>query len=166
MGRGLEESAPLRAGGAAWGGEGAREGWGSRVLPSLCPKASLQRKSRSGPCRAPWGGGGSFHMLDWVPAPCSLARWDAREGRVCVRVCVHCLGVYLCARVFVGIWAHAFVCMHIRECECLCGFAASEASDSRDCGPETASEGLLTTLPSTLPAHTPRRGITPLGALL
>lgn len=36
--------------------------------------------------------------------------------------CVHCLGVYLCARVFAGIWVHAFVGMRVYEYLCVCVF--------------------------------------------
>ena len=59
---------------------------------------------------------------------------------------------------------HLWACAYMSICVCI--FAASGASDSHACGPETASEGLLTTLPSTLSAHTPMLGIAPLGALL
>lgn len=36
--------------------------------------------------------------------------------------CMHCLGVYLCAHVCVGIWVHAFVGMHVYESLCVCVF--------------------------------------------
>lgn len=88
------------------------------MLPSPYPEASAFLVVP----RASWGGGGSFHTLDWVPALCSLPRGDAWEGKVCVCACVHCLGVYLCARVFAGIWVHAFVGMRVYEYLCVCVF--------------------------------------------
>ena len=59
----------------------------------------------------------------WTGSLLCAACHAGMHGRgKCVCACVHCLGVYLCARVFVGIWVHAFVSMRVYEYLCVCVF--------------------------------------------
>lgn len=50
---------------------------------------------------------------------CAACHAGMRGRGQCVCACVHCLRVYLCAHVFVGIRVHAFVGMCIYEYLCV-----------------------------------------------
>ena len=80
------------------GGEGAREGWGSRVLPSLCPKASLQRKSLS-PLQGTLGRRWSFPHVGLGPCSVQPGTLGCMGGEsVCACVCPVwvCICVHVC----------------------------------------------------------------------